>query len=163
MKMNTAYLLIGGNLGERSNTLERARQLISGEVGKIVAASSLYETASWGIKEQPDFLNQVLQVKTKLSARRIMDTILSIENKMGRIRTEKNASRIIDIDILFFNDDIIDEPGIIIPHPEIQNRKFALVPLHEIAPGLIHPRLQQTIRQLLSTSPDALEVRLMSE
>ena len=157
--MNSAYLLIGGNLGNRAHNLEIARKLIAAGVGKIKIASSVYETASWGITGQPHFLNQVLKIETKLSARELMDTILSIENRMGRIRTEKNAARIIDIDILFFNDDIINTPGLVIPHPEIQNRKFVLIPMNEIASSKVHPVLHQTIKNLLSTSPDTLEVR----
>ena len=90
-----------------------------------------------------------------------MQIILSIENKMGRIRTQKNASRIIDIDILFFNDEIINKQNLTIPHSEIQNRKFALIPLHEIAADLVHPVFKQSIKDLLSTSKDKLEVKLL--
>ncbi len=122
--MNLIYLLIGGNLGSRKENLSIARDFIEKELGKIITASSIYQTASWGITEQPDFLNQVLLVKTKFSAEKTMQLILSIENKMGRIRSEKNASRIIDIDILFFNNDIITKEDLTIPHPEIQNLKF---------------------------------------
>lgn len=157
--MHSAYLLIGGNLGKRVHNLKIAKKLIAAEVGTIGIASSVYETAAWGITEQPHFLNQVLKIETKLSARELMDTILSIENRMGRIRTEKNAARIIDIDILFFNDNIINTPGLVIPHPEIQNRKFVLIPMNEIASSKVHPVLHQTIKNLLSTSPDTLEVR----
>ncbi len=141
--MNLAYLLIGGNLGNRINNLNAAKKCIETEIGKVIEASSIYETAAWGNKKQPDFLNQILIVKTKLSAKEIMQKILSIENKMGRIRTQKNASRIIDIDILFFNNEIIDQPGVMIPHPEIQNRKFVLVPLAALSPNLIHPILKK--------------------
>lgn len=161
--MNLAYLLIGGNLGDRVKNLGEARSFIENQLGKITLASSIYETASWGIKEQPDFLNQVLLVETKLSAEMALQRILAIENKMGRIRTQKNASRIIDIDILFFNNEIIDKPSISIPHPEVQNRKFALMPMNEIAPDLLHPVLKQSIKNLLSTSIDKLEVRLLSK
>ena len=161
--MNSAYLLIGGNLGKRINNLEIARKLIATEVGKILIASSVYETAAWGITDQPDFLNQVLKIETQLSPREVMDAVLSIENRMGRIRTEKNAARIIDIDILFFNNDIIHTSGLVIPHPEIHNRKFVLIPLNEIASSKVHPVLHQTIETLLSTSPDTLEVRRVSK
>jgi 2-amino-4-hydroxy-6-hydroxymethyldihydropteridine diphosphokinase len=161
--MNSAYLLIGGNLDDRVKNLDTARRFIKDELGKIARASLIYETASWGITEQPDFLNQVLIVKTEFSAQQCLHHILSIENKMGRIRSQKNASRIIDIDILFFNDEIINEPGLTIPHPEIRNRKFALIPLNEIAPDLVHPVFKQSIKNLLSTSKDRLEVRLISK
>lgn len=161
--MNLAYLLIGGNLGDRIKNLDFAKIWIEKNIGDVINNSSIYETAAWGITEQPDFLNQVLLVETKLSAQEVLHKILSIENKMGRIRTQKNASRIIDIDILFFNDEVIDEPGLTIPHPEIQNRKFALIPMAEIAPDIVHPLLGQSIKNLLSTSKDKLEVRQLSK
>jgi 2-amino-4-hydroxy-6-hydroxymethyldihydropteridine diphosphokinase len=157
--MNITYLLIGGNLGLRENTLAEARTFIKKDVGNIRKSSSIYETAAWGITNQPDFLNQVLEVETKLSAHDVLIKILAIEKTMGRIRTRKNASRIIDIDILFFNNEIINDPGLTVPHPEVQNRKFALVPMAEIAPGLKHPLFKRTIKELLSTSGDTLEVR----
>lgn len=158
--MNSVFLLIGGNLGDRAVNLTKAIQLIEEQLGKIINSSSIYETASWGITDQPDFLNQVLLVETPLPAEKIMNEILSIENKMGRIRTEKNASRIIDIDILFFNDEVIYKPSLTIPHPEIPNRMFVLIPMNEIAPDLIHPVLKKNIASLLSTSKDKLEVKL---
>lgn len=159
--MNLVYLLIGGNLGDRIKNLAEARYNIEKEIGRIIKSSSIYETASWGITDQPDFLNRVLLVKTKCSADETMQLILSIENKMGRLRTQKNASRVIDIDILFFNDDIIDKPGLTIPHPEIQNRKFALIPMNEIAADHIHPVFKQSVKNLLSTSADRLEVNVL--
>lgn len=157
--MNLLYLLIGGNLGNRNENLSIAKDSIEKELGKMITSSSIYQTASWGITEQPDFLNQVLLVTTKFSAEESMQIILSIENKMGRIRTLKNASRIIDIDILFFNYEIINSQNLTIPHPEIQNRKFALIPLNEIAPDLMHPVFKRSIKNLLSTSKDELEVK----
>ena len=161
--MNSVYILLGGNLGNREKNLTMAGSYIEKEVGKIIKASSIYETASWGIAEQPDFLNQVLLVETNFSAEEIMEIILTIENKMGRTRAEKNASRIIDIDILFFNDEVINEPGLTVPHPQIQNRKFVLLPLNEIASDLIHPTLQLSVKELLSTSKDKLEVKRLKE
>lgn len=161
--MNLAYLLIGGNLGDRVQNLAIARSLIEKELGDIVKASSIYETASWGIMEQPDFLNQVILVETKFSPEKTMKLIHSIENNMGRIRTHKNASRVIDIDILFFNDEVINGDGLTIPHPEIQNRKFALIPMNEIACDHIHPVFKKSIKNLLSTSPDMLEVKILDK
>jgi len=144
--MNLAYLLIGGNLGDRIQNVDIARSLIEKEIGNITKTSSIYETASWGITDQPHFLNQVVLLETNCNVESTMQLILSIENKMGRVRTQKNASRIIDIDILFFNDDIVDKPHLSIPHPEIQNRKFALIPMHEIAPAYIHPVFKKVFR-----------------
>ena len=161
--MNSVYLLIGGNLGDRIQNLDIARSLIEKKIGNITRTSSLYETASWGITDQPHFLNQVLLLETNFSPEETIQLILSIENKMGRVRTQKNASRIIDIDILFFNDDIIDKQHLTIPHPEIQNRKFALIPMNEIAPAHIHPVFKKSIKDLLSTSADMLEVKVFDK
>jgi 2-amino-4-hydroxy-6-hydroxymethyldihydropteridine diphosphokinase len=161
--MNSAYLLIGGNLGNRIENLTKAISAIEKDIGKIIKVSAIYQTASWGITDQPDFLNQVLLVTTKFSAEQTMQIILSIENKMGRIRTLKNASRIIDIDILFFNDEIVNSRHLTIPHPEIQNRKFALIPLNEIASEFIHPIFKKSIQNLLSTSKDKLKVKPLTD
>jgi len=161
--MNLAYLLIGGNLGDRICNLSIAKSLIEKQLGDIVTASSIYETAPWGITEQPDFLNQVLLIRTKLSPDKIMRSILSIEKKMGRIRSQKNASRIIDIDILFFNDEVIKRKNLTIPHPEIQNRKFVLIPLNEIASNVIHPVFKKSIKNLLQASKDKLEVKPLNK
>jgi len=158
--MNKVYLLLGGNIGDRLVNFEKAKQLLKKQVGKIIGHSGIYETASWGNTNQPDFLNQVLMIETKLTAEQIMEQILSIENKMGRVRTEKNASRVIDIDILFFNEDIIETRSIVIPHPQIQNRNFVLYPLNELAPQLTHPVLKKTIHELLLRCNDTLAVNL---
>jgi 2-amino-4-hydroxy-6-hydroxymethyldihydropteridine diphosphokinase len=157
--MNISYLLIGGNQGDRLARLAEARELIIAADGQILVASALYETAAWGKTDQPDFLNQALEVATARDAPAWLLTLLTIEEHMGRRRAEKYGPRIIDIDILFFNNSIIRDPGLIIPHPEIQNRRFALTPLEEIAPFLIHPVLQKTIRQLLAECTDPLAVK----
>ena len=157
--MNISYLLIGGNQGDRFARLAEARDLITSAGGRIRLASSLYETAAWGITDQPDFLNQALEVTTTRDAPAWLLTLLGIEEKMGRRREEKYGPRIIDIDILFFNNSIIREPGLTIPHPEIRNRRFALAPLAEIAPFLIHPVLGKTIRELLAECTDPLAVK----
>ena len=157
--MNISYLLIGGNQGDRLDRLATAREYISSAGGHIRKASALYETAAWGKIDQPDFLNQALEVATGLEAPEWLSTLLGIERKMGRRRDEKYGPRIIDIDILFFNNSIIHLPQLTIPHPEIQNRRFALVPLEEIAPLLIHPELKSTIRELLAECTDPLAVK----
>jgi 2-amino-4-hydroxy-6-hydroxymethyldihydropteridine diphosphokinase len=157
--MNISYLLIGGNQGDRPARLASARDHITAAGGDILLASALYETAAWGKTDQPDFLNQALRVSADQDAPAWLLTLLGIEEKMGRRREERYGPRTIDIDILFFNNSTIREPGLIIPHPEIQNRRFALTPLEEIAPFLIHPVLHKTIRDLLADCTDPLAVK----
>jgi 2-amino-4-hydroxy-6-hydroxymethyldihydropteridine diphosphokinase len=157
--MNNAYLLIGGNEGDCLRYLQQARDHISQHFGEIIGQSSIYETAAWGKTNQPNFLNQVLLIHTLLDAVTLMKNILLAEKEMGRIRNEKYSPRIIDIDILFFNEEIINVPELVIPHPEIQNRKFVLVPMNEIGPQLMHPVLHKTINTLLKESMDKLDVK----
>ena len=156
--MKSAYLLIGGNLGNRKENLLKAGELIQQHCGIITKSSSLYETAAWGKTDQPSFLNQALEIKTTLNARQLIRRILKVETMMGRIRSEKLGPRTIDIDILFFEDEIHKLRLLKVPHPEIQNRRFALIPMAEINPGLIHPALKKTITTLLDECPDKLEV-----
>lgn len=160
--MNKAYLLIGGNLGDRKENLKKARESIALRCGRIIQSSSVYETAAWGKKDQPSFLNQALEIETALTAEQLMHCILEIENMAGRIRKEKYGARIIDIDILLFNQEIYDFPFLKLPHPEMQNRRFALIPLAEIAADEIHPVLKKTIAELLKECPDQLEVKKTS-
>jgi 2-amino-4-hydroxy-6-hydroxymethyldihydropteridine diphosphokinase len=157
--MNTVFLLLGGNLGDRRKILENAIALIARRAGKIKKSSSIYETAAWGKIEQPDYLNQALMVETTLTARQLLETTLLIESDMGRVRKKIWEPRLIDIDILFFNRDIIRLKHLKIPHPHLQYRRFVLVPLTEIAPDFIHPVLETSISQLLKQCSDPLEVR----
>lgn len=157
--MNKVYLLLGSNMGNSKEQLLLAQKNIKKLIGKIVRLSSLYQTAAWGNTNQPDFLNQVIIVKTRLSAKETITTILSIEKEMGRIRTIKNAPRVIDIDILFYNKDIINDKDLRVPHPEIQNRNFVLSPLNELSPNMKHPVLNKTIHYLLTICPDNLNVK----
>jgi len=157
--MNKAYLLLGSNMGNSHKQLAAAAKLIKKNIGKITRQSNLYVTAAWGNTKQPDFLNQVIVVETTCTAEETIKTILQVEKQMGRVRTIRNAPRIIDIDILFFNKEVIQEKDLVVPHPEIQNRRFALVPLNELSPGLMHPVLNKTIHQLLEYCPDILDVK----
>ena len=161
--MNTAFLLTGGNLGDRKETLAQAKDLIAEQCGGVVATSSLYETAAWGNADQPAFLNQALQLETTLTARQLMRRLLKMEKLMGRIRKEKYGPRIIDIDILLFNNEVHNYPLLKLPHPEMQNRRFALLPLAEIAPTIVHPVLKKTTKQLLKECKDELEVKKMTD
>lgn len=160
--MNTAYLLTGGNLGNREENLTIARELIHQDCGTIVHTSSLYETAAWGKTDQPSFLNQALELRTVYNARQLIRKVLKIEKTMGRIREEKYGPRIIDIDILLFNQEIHDYRLLKLPHPEMQNRKFALLPLAEIAPDVFHPVLRKSIKELLNECKDELPVKKYS-
>ena len=157
--MNKAFLLIGANLGNREENFERAKEMIKENCGEITKSSACYETAAWGKTDQPSFLNQALEIETKMSAKQLMRYILKMETTMGRERKEKYGPRIIDIDILLFNNRQYDYSFLKIPHPEMQNRRFALVPLQEIAPDLQHPVFKKSISQLLEECPDESDVK----
>jgi 2-amino-4-hydroxy-6-hydroxymethyldihydropteridine diphosphokinase len=161
--MRTAHLLIGGNLGNRKENLSKAVSLINEQCGALTRSSSIYETEAWGNTDQPSFLNQALEISTSLNARQLMRKVLQIEEEMGRVRKEKLGPRIIDIDILLFENEIHDLRFLKIPHPEMQNRRFVLVPLAEINSTLQHPVLKKTIAELLEECPDNLEVKKITE
>jgi len=146
--MIDVFLLLGSNLGDRHLFLKQADEAIGREVGNIVKRSSVYQTQPWGKTDEPDYLNQVLLVKTDLLPRDVLQRILTIEQTMGRRRVEKWGSRTIDIDILFYGDSIVNEYDLVIPHPHLHQRKFVLEPLAEIAPAFIHPVLNESILQL---------------
>ena len=160
--MNKAFLLSGGNLGDRQQNLSTARTCITEQCGKIIAASSLYETAAWGNTNQTAFLNQALEISTLFNARQLIRRLLKIEKQMGRVRKEKYGPRLIDIDILLFNNETHNYHFLKLPHPEMQKRRFALLPLAEIAPDEIHPVLNKTITALLKECKDELEVKKYS-
>ena len=160
--MNKAYLLTGGNIGDRKVTLETAKKKIEKECGRIIRSSALYETAAWGNTQQSLFLNQALELETLMSAKQLIDRLLDIEKDMGRVRREKYGPRVIDIDILLFNAEIYEYPHLKVPHPELQNRRFALLPLAEIGANLVHPVFNKTISQLLDECRDQLEVKKYS-
>jgi 2-amino-4-hydroxy-6-hydroxymethyldihydropteridine diphosphokinase len=157
--MNKAYLLTGGNVGNTKQYLSQASNLLSTLCGNIIKQSAIYQTDAWGKTNQPAFLNQVLLLQTPLAANELMNNILLIEEKMGRKRLEKFGPRIIDIDILLFNDEVHDTAYITIPHPELPNRRFALTPLAAIAATYHHPVLNKTIKQLLLACTDNLNVK----
>lgn len=153
------YLLLGSNLGHRQELLAEALKHIELHLGEVIKTSKQYETAPWGISDQPKFLNQVVEIRSALSPEDMLTKINEIEINMGRVRHEKWGERIIDIDILYFNDLIYNSEKLIIPHPEIQNRRFTLVPLAELAPDLIHPVLLLSNSRLLTQCEDLLEVK----
>ena len=157
--MNKTYLLLGSNMGNSQLQLTRAINNISKQIGIVIRQSKLYITSAWGNTNQPDFLNQVIVVETKLSSIQTMQTILTIEKQMGRLRTVKNAPRLIDIDILYFNKEVVDSKLLRLPHPEIQNRRFVLIPLNELSPNFLHPLSGKSNHQLLKDCNDELNVK----
>jgi len=161
-EINIAALLLGTNLGSRMDNLEKAIAYIAQVAGTIIKKSSVYETAPWGLKEQDNFLNCALLIETSLAPKDLLDQLLSIEKKLGRERTEKWGPRIIDIDILYYNNDIINEPDLKIPHPFLQDRRFSLVALNEISPDWEHPILKKTVSQMLMDCKDDSWVGLYS-
>ncbi len=160
--MSTAYLLIGGNLGNRHAYLQQAIELIELSCGNIVHSSAIYQTAAWGITEQPSFYNQAIALATRMAPDELMRQLLQIEQTMGRKRTVKMGPRIIDLDILLIDSWIISSSLLTLPHPALPARRFALLPLSEIAPSIIHPVLHKTILELLADCADELDVQKKS-
>ncbi len=161
--MQRVFLGIGSNLGDRLANLSTATRLIAEQIGSIKKASKVYETGAWGIRDQPDFLNQVLEVQTSLLPEAILDCIEQIEHQMGRERLIKWGERLIDIDILFYGQQIVNQANLKIPHPFLSQRNFVLVPLYEIAPDFIHPVSGHSMTQLLENSTDDSFVKILNE
>ena len=156
--MNKAFLSLGSNEGNRLEWFKKALELIDANCGDLVRKSSIYETAAWGITDQPSFLNMVVIIETVKTPAELLTEILKTETMLGRERTIKWGPRRIDIDILFYNDEILELPGLIIPHPYLQDRRFTLTPLVELAPDYVHPKLHKTMTELLADCQDKLEV-----
>ena len=153
------YLLLGGNLGDKKKVFEETTRLLNEQLGKITQQSHIYETEPWGFESSDLFWNQALELSVSISAEEVLDRTQQIEQQLGRTRkANQYDSRIIDIDILFYGDQVISLENLNIPHPRIHERKFVLVPLNEIAPDLQHPVLQKSIAQLLLECPDQLRV-----
>ena len=153
-----AYLLLGSNLGDRATHLRLARTQLAATAGAIVAESGLYETAAWGREDQPAFLNQALALRTMLAPEALLAACLATEQHAGRERLDRWGSRTLDVDILFFGVEIILSPTLMVPHPRLPERRFALEPLAEIAGALRHPQSGLAVDALLRRCPDRLPV-----
>jgi 2-amino-4-hydroxy-6-hydroxymethyldihydropteridine diphosphokinase len=160
--MAIIYLLLGSNLGNKIRNLSLAEELIGENIGKLRQKSSLYQSPPWGFDHKEDFLNQVLQIESEYSPERVLEKIIEIEKYMGRKRPVKSGlylPRIIDVDILFYNDLIQETPSLTIPHPQLHLRRFTLIPLNEIAPDFIHPVLKLSVHDLLESCYDRSKVK----
>lgn len=160
--MDQIFISLGSNLGDRQSQIETAKSLLAEASIKIIMCSPLYISKAWGITDQPDFYNQIIQVKTTLSPEDLMALLLDIELKMGRRRDGKWKERSIDLDLLFYGKEIRRTRSLTIPHPMIETRNFILTPMMDLSPHLVHPILGQTIQELYLETPDDLEV-LMCE
>lgn len=160
--MHTVVLLLGSNVGDRRAYLQNAWHVLSSSVGNIKLSSSLYETEAWGKTDQASFLNQVIVLNSELKPGDILARIQSIEKEAGRTRTEKWGPRTLDIDILFYDDRIIRESGLEIPHPGIPERRFILEPMHEVLPHFVHPASGQRMDELLAACGDASRVKKLA-
>ncbi len=158
--MAKIYLHTGSNIGDRAHNLSEANMAIERSIGSISCLSNIYETAAWGLKDQDDFLNQALEVITDLKPGEVLKAIQKIENQMGRVRFKKWGRRLIDIDILFFENSIINTSNLTIPHPFLQKRNFVLAPLTELIPNFIHPVIGKPISQIFKESQDKLKAEI---
>lgn len=156
------FLGLGTNLGDRKDNLVRARRGLERDLGPMVRASRIYETAAWGKIDQSDFLNQVIVLKCSLSPQEILHRALALEIELGRVRKEKWGARSIDIDLLFYDDYCVESENLILPHPFISQRRFILAPLVEIAPEFIHPKMQKSMSELLENCTDQSAVKIVA-
>ncbi len=159
--MNVTYLCLGGNIEDREKAIELALSKIALQVGDITSKSKIYETEAWGVESQQAYLNQCVEVKTNLTSFELINTLLLIEKDLGRERklNIQYEPRTIDIDILFYNNEIINTPQLIVPHPRLHLRKFVLIPMNEISPNYLHPLLNKSIFKLLTECNDISEVK----
>lgn len=159
MKWNKAVLLLGSNMGSKKQLILKALVYLDSFAGDIDKTSSFYETAAWGKTDQESFLNLALVIHTPYSPQLLITKILSIEKMMGRKREEKYGPRTIDIDIILYEKKIINSKNLVVPHPEMQNRRFVLEPIVELVPNFVHPLLHKSMRELLNECKDNLTVK----
>lgn len=160
--MPTMYVGLGTNKGNRSEQLSRARGHCCHFFGPLLAVSPVYETAAWGVEDQPDFLNQVIALQTDVKPSVAIYTLLAIENLMGRVRSQKWGPRVIDVDMLYYDDQIINTQDLILPHPRIAQRQFVLTPLASIAPDFVDPQSGKTITEMMRNCSDSQAVTLFN-
>ncbi len=159
--MKHVFLSLGGNLGNTQEIFERTYPMIENKVGPILKKSSLYQTAAWGLTDQADFLNQVVLLESSLAPHQILMEIQAIEKTLGRERLIAWGPRTLDLDILFIDQEVIQAIDLQVPHPHIQDRKFILIPLHEIAADWIHPVFKKSAKELLIETKDTSAVEII--
>jgi len=162
MIQENVFLLLGSNLGDRLVCLRYGIAEIERHLGLVVRRSQIYETAPWGKTDQPNYLNQAVQIETQLSSSDLLNKMLDIEKSLGRTREEKWAARTLDIDLIYFGNQIIQTPHLIVPHPRIAERRFVLTPLAEISSDFIHPVLKKTNTTLLKECSDGSSVKIFT-
>lgn len=165
-EFNIVFLALGSNLGDKLKNIQSAIHEIEKQVGTIEQVAKLYETEPWGFENNNWFLNSVIKIKTRFNAHEVLIKCLQIEKKLGRIRNHNTSgyqARIIDIDILFFNNEIIKTPELTIPHPYIQERNFVLFPLADIAPEMIHPVFNKKITELIAEQKDTSIINILKQ
>jgi 2-amino-4-hydroxy-6-hydroxymethyldihydropteridine diphosphokinase len=148
--MNKVYIAFGSNIGDRYKAVENALSMLEKRGLKVTKKSKIYETEPYGYTEQPIFINGAVEIETELSCREVLKTLLSIEKELGRVREIRWGPRTIDLDILFFNNEVYDEEDLKVPHPDMQNRFFVLEPLNDICPDYVHPILNKKVSEMLS-------------
>ena len=157
-----AYISLGGNIGNTLEIFQNALLAIEKKMGKIIQKSSIYQTAAWGKEDQNDFLNQVILIETSFDAKKLLDSLLTIELLFERKRIERWGPRTLDLDLLSFDNQIENSKSLVLPHPRIQERKFILVPLAELNPNWVHPMLRKSASELLDNCADQLKVKRIS-
>ena len=163
MNLNTVYIGVGTNLGDKLNNIRMAYQMIQSSVGDITRKSFIYKTPPWGFESKEDFNNSVIEVKTKLDSIQLLDELQSIEKALGKKQAYQigYASRLIDLDIIDFNGEIIDNKRLSIPHSHLSDRNFVLFPLFDVCPKWVHPKTKKSISKLIKAIENKGEISVV--